>query len=719
MQVELDRLAGACAGVAVRQTLLVSRPENRMTRLREALRYLDDHDREGRRLEVWQNVLAAVPLEGEELELNSKRRPQGESDFLWGTTALVHAGYLTKQNRGEWHLTDDGRAAAALELDDFTRILNERERAFQRAQREDVALRLATEIVPPDWRAEVIRTTSALFVGRGLRQLDSVFAPGRGVWREETAVELDRVFLSRPDIAGDDFLTKIGAQFADASDDAKLLMAELICWQVLPLQTPGERKKRERVQFLLDLMEHPVTIPNEVDEAFRSWSFNPGQALSGSHTFSALSVVVRAASAWIGLSDEARARALEDPWAWRDVVTGIEGTALPIQRNELLFLVHPGVFGEVVSADNREAIRIAFAGEVEGQMDDDPDAAFQQITIALQQKAKGPALYYAEPLASRWQVTSRPEPLPGPDPEPTPARDGFPDANASLVDSLHMPLPWLQDTLDLIERRKQVILYGPPGTGKTFLAQALSKHVTDGTDGETTIVQFHPTYSYEDFFEGFRPVANDDSGNVAFTLRKGPLRRLADAAAANPEANYFLVIDEINRGNIAKVFGELYFLLEYRDSEISLLYSDEPFTLPSNIFVIGTMNTADRSIAMLDAAMRRRFAFIELHPERTPVQNVLSRWAATKGLQDDRAALLTRLNAQIQDHDAKIGPSFLMRDLEGTGLQDVWRYEILPLLAEHHYGEGVDLEARYGLVTLRRQATRDAADGAEGASVND
>lgn len=80
---------------------------------------------------------------------------------------------------------------------------------------------------------------------------------------------------------------------------------------------------------------------------------------------------------------------------------------------------------------------------------------------------------------------------------------------------------------------------------------------------------------------------------------------------------------------------------------------------------------------------------------------------------------MTRLNAQIQDHDAKVGPSFLMHDLDGTALQDLWRYEILPLLAEHHYGEGVDLEARYGLVSLRRRATRDAADGAEGAPVDD
>lgn len=152
------------------------------------------------------------------------------------------------------------------------------------------------------------------------------------------------------------------------------------------------------------------------------------QALSGSHTFSTLSVVVRPGPAWIGRSDQAPAGALEDPWAWRDAVTGIDGTALPIQRNELRFLVHPGLFGELVSADNREAIRVAFFGEVEGQTDDDPDAAFQQITIALQQKAKGPALYYAKPLAFRWQVTSRNEPMPGPDPETTPPRDHFPDA---------------------------------------------------------------------------------------------------------------------------------------------------------------------------------------------------------------------------------------------------------------------------------------------------
>ncbi len=699
----------------------MTRAENRFERLRGALRYLDQHGGAAKRLDVWDAVVAEVPLDNEELQPNSKGKPLGNSDFFWGSATLVNAGFMEKPKRGEWHVTDLGREYSAphVSLEQFGSALSERQREFDRAKKHDLELRLASEIVPPNWRAEVIRTTSRLFVDRGLRALDSVFAPGRDVWRGEVVAELRQRFIGRPDVDGAVFLEKLGAQFDGASDDAKLLMAELLCWQVLPLEQPGERKKRERVTILLDRMEHPVTIPAEIDDAFRSWSFNPGQGISG-HMFEATTMVIELVDAWLALSEEARARALDDPTAWRDVVAAVPGTSLPIQRNELLFLVHPGFFGEVVSSDNRAAIRAAFAGEVEGQADDDPDATFQQVTIALQQKVKGPALFYVEPLRSRWQT---PTPVPGPTPEPRPVqvdpRDRFPIADHPLADSLHMPKAWLQDTLDLIERRKQVILYGPPGTGKTFLAQALSKHVTGGTDGETTIVQFHPTYSYEDFFEGFRPVANDDSGNLAFTLRKGPLRRLADSAAANPEANYFLVIDEINRGNIAKVFGELYFLLEYRDSEISLLYSDEPFTLPSNIFVIGTMNTADRSIAMLDAAMRRRFAFIELHPERDPVRKVLVGWVKTNGLQDDRADLLTRLNAQIQDHDAKVGPSFLMRDLGGTGLQDVWRYEILPLLAEHHYGEGVDLEARYGLATLRRQALSSAADGTEGASAED
>jgi len=703
-------------------------------RLVAALRFLVDHPEPVRRREVWDAIGADIPMSASEATFVSSRpEPRGRNAFWFGTSMLGRAGFLQKSGDGLWTITDEGRRVVeeAPDPTEFRKVATRFAREVTKTLVADRAARLGVAILPPDVGAERVREASERFRERGLRQLGSVFAEHRSVWRTDVTAELIRCFVERADVAGESFLDKLREQFADVSDDARLLMAELIAWQLLPLQTPGERKKRERVETLLSLMHEPVVIPADVDQAFRSWSFNPGQGMAqGIHN--ALSIVVRLVDQWVSLADDEREVFLDDPWAWRDLVAAVPGTPFPTLRNELLYLVHPDSFGEVVSAVDRERIRSVFRGEVAGDADarevaDDPDREFLEITLALQTKENGPAVYYREPLKSKWAGALDPRTgpddtvkvLPPVDPAPTDGRTPFTLVDSKLATALHMPQAWLQNTLDLVERRKQVILYGPPGTGKTFLAQALSKHVTDGTDGETTIVQFHPTYSYEDFFEGFRPVANDDSGNLAFTLRKGPLRRLADAAAANPEANYFLVIDEINRGNIAKVFGELYFLLEYRDSEISLLYSDEPFTLPSNIFVIGTMNTADRSIAMLDAAMRRRFAFIELHPEREPVRNVLSRWAATKGLQDDRADLLTRLNAQIQDHDAKVGPSFLMRDLAGTGLQDVWRYEILPLLAEHHYGEGVDLEARYSLTTLRRQVTRDAADGAAGASVDD
>ena len=113
------------------------------------------------------------------------------------------------------------------------------------------------------------------------------------------------------------------------------------------------------------------------------------------------------------------------------------------------------------------------------------------------------------------------------------------------------------------------------------------------------LVQFHPSYAYEDFVQGFRPV-DEGSGHVKFELKDGPLVQIARRAQDDPDGKYYLIIDEINRGNIAKVFGELYFLLEYRSKAIRLQYLDKSFSLPSNLYIIGTMNTADRTIALVD-----------------------------------------------------------------------------------------------------------------------
>jgi 5-methylcytosine-specific restriction protein B len=273
-----------------------------------------------------------------------------------------------------------------------------------------------------------------------------------------------------------------------------------------------------------------------------------------------------------------------------------------------------------------------------------------------------------------------------------------------LAASVHLPLAWLQRVTRLMERRKALILFGPPGTGKTYVAQELAQHWTE--PGNTDLVQFHPSVAYEDFVAGYRPVDRD--GQVVFELRQGPFMRLAEQARDNPGVPHVLIIDEINRANLAKVFGELYFLLEYRDRAMTPLYTDDTnrkFTLPDNVYVIGTMNTADRSIALVDAAMRRRFAFVSMHADEEPVNGVLRLWLSDNGHDPEPADLLDELNRRIPDRDFRIGPSYLMKDwvhTDDAGLADVWDTDLLPLLAEHHSGENVDIEARYGLDALRR-----------------
>lgn len=284
--------------------------------------------------------------------------------------------------------------------------------------------------------------------------------------------------------------------------------------------------------------------------------------------------------------------------------------------------------------------------------------------------------------------------------------DAMRRADPALADQLHIDRIWLNELISLLEERRQIILYGPPGTGKTYLAQAVARHLT-GQDPE--IVQFHPSYAYEDFFEGYRP-SPTESGGLGFDLKPGPLRRLAAKATNDPQRPYVLIVDEINRGNLAKIFGELYFLLEYRDEHIRLQYSSgETFRLPPNLYIIGTMNTADRSIAMVDTAIRRRFAFLEMHPDSTPVAGLLDRWLLARGFPGTRARLLEALNAELgeESRDQHIGPSYLMREQAATdeGLERIWKYDLLPLLEEHFYGihSPAEVAERFSYRRISRQ----------------
>lgn len=285
------------------------------------------------------------------------------------------------------------------------------------------------------------------------------------------------------------------------------------------------------------------------------------------------------------------------------------------------------------------------------------------------------------------------------------------DPLTALAEELLIERAFLAKAQRLLEAKRQVIFYGPPGTGKTYVARKLATAVAGDTD-RVQIVQFHPSYTYEDFVEGFRPSA--DEGSAAFRLVPGPLKRLAEQAMREPTKRFVLIIDEINRGNVAKVFGELYFLLEYRAERISLQYSADDFALPENLWIIGTMNTADRSIALMDAALRRRFYFVPFIPDQPPIKGLLRRW-----LERHRPALhwvadvVDEANGAIGNPHFAIGPSHFMRpDLTAEWVGMIWDHSVLPTLREHFMDAREEVD-RYRLKTLRNAVERRAVPATE------
>lgn len=250
------------------------------------------------------------------------------------------------------------------------------------------------------------------------------------------------------------------------------------------------------------------------------------------------------------------------------------------------------------------------------------------------------------------------------------------------------------DTLtNLIRKKMNVILQGAPGVGKTYAAKRLAYSIIGEMNKDRVMmIQFHQSYSYEDFIEGYRP----SSDNNGFEIKKGSFYNFCKKAENDKDHDYFFIIDEINRGNLSKIFGELFMLIENdkRDYSLQLLYSDEKFSVPSNVYIIGLMNTADRSLALLDYALRRRFSFYEMKPAFDQTKFI----EYVNGMNDPMFNKLIEcvksLNEKIKN-DSSLGEGFCIGhsyfcELENTNddtLSNIVEYELIPLIKEYWFDE--------------------------------
>jgi MoxR-like ATPase len=265
--------------------------------------------------------------------------------------------------------------------------------------------------------------------------------------------------------------------------------------------------------------------------------------------------------------------------------------------------------------------------------------------------------------------------------------------SAAFQRETYLSEAWLDRVAGLLRLKKQLILQGVPGTGKTHVARCLARLLTHDRAACVRLVQFHPAYSYEEFVEGIRVrnVEKEGRSEVAYPVEDGLLCEFAKQAASRPGEPHVLIVDELNRGNLPRIFGELLFLLEYRDQEVVLPYSKRPFRLPENLLVLGTMNPMDRSAVSLDQALLRRFSFVEMPADAV----VLARWLEHHPPQapgDETfgprvVRLFEELNLRLE-HDLgpgrQVGHSFFMvPELNRDKLAAVWDHHIRPLLLDY------------------------------------
>lgn len=275
-----------------------------------------------------------------------------------------------------------------------------------------------------------------------------------------------------------------------------------------------------------------------------------------------------------------------------------------------------------------------------------------------------------------------------------------PPREIAPMPEINLEDPRMREIFEAIENYKQVILYGPPGTSKTYYAKGLALAITNDPNN-VEFVQFHPSYSYEDFVESIFPEVDEETKIIKFDIKDKTFKKLCKKADANPDKKYVLIIDEINRADLSKVFGEIFSALEYRKEAVKLLYSGEKLTIPPNLYIIGTMNTIDKSTVDLDFALMRRFKFFEVNPD----PNVLRKMLVENGVEEELIERIINVFKQIQEY-YPLGHAYFKDVKSKQDLKLLWNHQLSFLLKEYFtdlqketyekirriYWEGLELE---------------------------
>lgn len=551
----------------------------------------------------------------------------------------------------------------------------------------------------------------------------SLLWPDQQAWTLENIDALWDAFVARPDEGKRSFMEKWRDQLADQSNEVHRIAADVMAFYYLFPTNIGVAAKLAGVHEVINWKLADTPAPSALNDLEQAFDAPIGHAgiyyLTGRPWQIAyyLEFARRLKHDGIDPYDPDACQRLADQV--RAETTGSAGA-----RNILLHLLFPDRYEPSASDGHKRRMVNAFrdlAGDT-----DDVDQALLNIRHHLSDRFGGFEFSFYQPdVRALWDPAA--EHTDNDPVKPSPASSQPAPSINELAMATHLSTGELHELEELLLERRQMVFEGPPGSGKTYVAELFARWFAGlplggpATD-QLELVQFHQSYGYEDFVQGIRP-ETDQSGNLRYRVRDGIFKRLCGIAASNPDRRYVLVIDEINRGNTARIFGELLLLLEYRDKRARLPYAapdagdDAYLSIPDNLYLIGTMNSTDRSLAQVDYALRRRFYFRRFLPVEDGQAPVLDSWLRAHGVTDGDRERLVRgfidLNQQIAEHlsdDFQVGHSYFMVDDIATskGLDRVWRRAIRPLLEEyfHHHRDRDAI-----LASLRRTVIADAPEG--------